>query len=234
MEPSPLQVSQNVKPLPMTSVLLTGATGYLGSHVLYELLATTTAHIYCLIRPSAQTTIEAKLIESMQFYFGNTIVQQLKDRVTVIQGDLGKQRLHLSDKDEQIIMKEIDAIIHCGADVRHFGAADHFNNVNVNGTRYLLEVAKQKPGVHFHYVSTIGIPEELAAIQWGPDEAKGNFNYDVKLTNVYTQSKLEAENLVRNAVHDAIPVSIYRVGNLSCHSETGKFQRNIDDNAFTV
>ena len=145
MEPSPLQVSQNVKPLPMTSVLLTGATGYLGSHVLHELLATTNAHIYCLIRPSAQTTIEAKLIESMQFYFGNTIAQQLKDRVTVIQGDLGKQRLHLSDEDEQIILKEINAIIHCGADVRHFGAADHFNNVNVNGTRYLLEIAKQKP-----------------------------------------------------------------------------------------
>lgn len=232
MEPSPLQVSQNVKPLPMTSVLLTGATGYLGSHVLHELLATTNAHIYCLIRPSAQTTIEAKLIESMQFYFGNTIAQQLKDRVTVIQGDLGKQRLHLSDEDEQIILKEINAIIHCGADVRHFGAADHFNNVNVNGTRYLLEIAKQKPGVHFHYVSTIGIPEELAALQWGQDAAKGNFNYDVKLDNVYTQSKLEAENLVRNAMHDKIPVSIYRVGNLSCHSETGKFQRNIDDNAF--
>lgn len=232
MEPSPLEVSQTVKPLPMTSVLLTGATGYLGSHVLYELLTTTTAHIYCLIRPSAHTTIEEKLIDSMQFYFGSVFADQIKGRITVIQGDLGKQRLQLSDEDEQMIMEEITTIIHCGADVRHFGAADHFNNVNVNGTRYLLEIAKRKPGVHFHYVSTIGIPEELAAIQWGPNEEKGNFNYDVKLDNVYTQSKLEAENLVRNAVQDAIPVSIYRVGNLSCHSETGKFQRNIDDNAF--
>ncbi|XRD24775.1 SDR family oxidoreductase [Lysinibacillus fusiformis] len=52
MEPSKLPVSETVKPLPMTSVLLTGATGYLGSHVLYELLVTTNAHIYCLIRPS--------------------------------------------------------------------------------------------------------------------------------------------------------------------------------------
>lgn len=232
MEPSPLEVSQTVKPLPMTSVLLTGATGYLGSHVLYELLTTTTAHIYCLIRPSAHTTIEEKLIDSMQFYFGSVFTDQIKGRITVIQGDLGKQRLQLSDEDEQMIMEEITTIIHCGADVRHFGPADHFNNVNVNGTRYLLEIAKRKPGVHFHYVSTIGIPEELAAIQWGPNEEKGNFNYDVKLDNVYTQSKLEAENLVRNAVQDAIPVSIYRVGNLSCHSETGKFQRNIDDNAF--
>ncbi|MEK8199877.1 non-ribosomal peptide synthetase family protein [Lysinibacillus sp. FSL M8-0134] len=232
MEPSPLEVSQTAKPLPMTSVLLTGATGYLGSHVLYELLTTTAAHIYCLIRPSAHVTIEEKLIDSMQFYFGSAFADQIKGRITVIQGDLGKQRLQLSDADEQKIMEEITTIIHCGADVRHFGATDHFNNVNVNGTRYLLEIAKKKPGVHFHYISTIGIPEELAALQWGPNEEKGNFNYDVKLDNVYTQSKLEAENLVRNAVQDAIPVSIYRVGNLSCHSETGKFQRNIDDNAF--
>ncbi len=232
MEPSPLQFSQTVRPLPMTSVLLTGATGYLGSHILYELLTVTNAHIYCLIRPGAHATIKDKLMDSMQFYFGNDLVHPMKERVTVIPGDLGKQQLDLSDEAEQMLLEKINAIIHCGADVRHFGAADHFNNVNVNGTRHLLEIAKRKPGMHFHYVSTIGIPEELAAIQWGSNEAKGNFNYDVKLNNVYTQSKLEAENLVRNAVNDAIPISIYRVGNLSCHSETGKFQRNIDDNAF--
>ncbi len=232
MEPSPLPVSQIVKPLPMTTVLLTGATGYLGSHVLYELLVTTKAHIYCLIRPSENTTLEDKLMESIQFYFGHNMARHMEDRISVIQGDLGKKNLHLTSEDEQVLIKDIDAIIHCGADVRHFGAMDHFNNVNVNGTRYLLELAKRKPGIHFHYVSTIGIPEELAAIQWGPDEAKGDFNYDMQLHSVYTQSKLEAENLVRNAVHDAIPISIYRVGNLSCHSETGKFQRNIDDNAF--
>ncbi|WP_336638370.1 amino acid adenylation domain-containing protein [Lysinibacillus fusiformis] len=232
MEPSKLPVSETVKPLPMTSVLLTGATGYLGSHVLYELLVTTNAHIYCLIRPSEKATLEDKLKDSMQFYFGHTITKHMENRITVIQGDLGKKNLHLTSEAEQVLIEEIDAIIHCGADVRHFGATDHFNNVNVKGTRYLLELAKGKPGIHFHYVSTIGIPEELAAIRWGPDEAKGDFNYDMQLHSVYTQSKLEAENLVRNAVHDSIPISIYRVGNLSCHSETGKFQRNINDNAF--
>ncbi len=231
-EPNRLPVSDAVEPLPMKTVLLTGATGFLGSHVLYELLMTTNIQVYCLIRPNAHVSIEKKLYDTMQFYFKDSITTLLKDRVTVIQGDLGHQRLGLSDKDEHVIINQIDAIIHCGADVRHFGAAEQFNDVNVKGTKYLLELARRKKGIHFHYVSTLGIPEELATNNWGPDEAQGNFNYDYKLDNVYTQSKLEAENLVRQANKQAIPISIYRVGNLTCHSETGKFQRNIDDNAF--
>lgn len=47
-----------------------------------------------------------------------------------------------------------------------------------------------------------------------------------------SNGQLDAENLVRNAANAQIPVFIYRVGNLTCHSETGKFQRNMDDNAF--
>ena len=231
-EPNRLPVSDAVEPLPMKTVLLTGATGFLGSHVLYELLMTTNVQVYCLIRPNARVSIEEKLNDTMQFYFEDSITTLLKNRVTVIQGDLGHQRLGLSDKDELTIINQIDAIIHCGADVRHFGAAEQFSDVNVEGTKYLLKLAKRKKGVHFHYVSTMGIPEELAANNWGFDEAQGNFNYDYQLDNVYTQSKLEAENLVRQASMQAIPISIYRVGNLTCHSETGKFQRNIDDNAF--
>lgn len=232
MEPSVLPVIQTVKPLPMNTVLLTGATGYLGSHVLHELLVRTNTHIYCLIRQNSQATLDAKLKDSMQFYFGEEIVAMIDKRVTVIQGDLGKHALNLSPEDKHTLSEEIDAIIHCGADVRHFGAASHFHDVNIEGTRYLLELAKQKAGVHFHHVSTIGIPEELAASQWTENQTHGDFDYDVTLENVYNQSKLVAENIVRKAVVDQIPVSIYRVGNLTGHSETGKFQRNIDDNAF--
>lgn len=232
MEPSALSVDPKVKPMPMHKVLLTGGTGYLGSHVLYELLVKTNAHIYCLIRQNSNISLDKKLKDSMEFYFGEAIIPLLDQRVTVIQGDLSKEALNLSSEDIATLSEEIDAIIHCGADVRHFGAADHFHNVNIEGTRYLLEFAKRKEGVHFHHVSTIGIPEELAVHQWDYYQEHGDFDYNVTLENVYNQSKLAAEKLVRNAAMDGIPVSIYRVGNLTCHSETGKFQRNMDDNAF--
>ena len=85
-ETSPLSSHQTAKPLPMHTVLLTGATGYLGSHVLYELLVETNAHIYCLIRPGSQVTPKEKLNEQMQFYFGKVGIAMMEDRVTVIQG----------------------------------------------------------------------------------------------------------------------------------------------------
>ena len=53
------------------------------------------------------------------------------------------------------------------------------------------------------------------------------------IENVYTNSKLEAEKLVIKAgTEKGIPTSVYRVGNLSCNSKNGVFQRNIDNNAF--
>lgn len=231
MEPSILPNTSTIQSRPMHTVFLTGATGYLGSHVLYEILKRTSAHVYCLIRKNSHASIDAKLEDSMHFYFGESIMEMIKERVTVIQGDLGEERLGLSSIDRSMLAEKIDAIIHCGADVRHFGDASHFNNVNIEGTKYLLELAKYKEGVHFHHVSTIGIPEELATSQWEYYLEKGDFDYEVPLEHVYNQSKLEAENIVRKAVED-LPVTIYRVGNLTCHSENGKFQRNMDDNAF--
>ncbi|GLC90226.1 non-ribosomal peptide synthetase family protein [Lysinibacillus piscis] len=228
MEPEAFGTPLTVKSLPMRNVLLTGATGYLGSHILYELLLSTDAHIYCLVRSNSSVSIDEKLRTSMQFYFDDDMKSLFSNRLTIVEGDLGQEKLGLSLADEQLLATAIDTIIHCGADVRHFGAAQHFTDVNVEGTRYLLELAKCRQGIHFHYVSTMGIPEELAAHH----EEDEDFNYDIQLDNVYTQSKLTAENLVRHAMNEQIPATIYRVGNLSCHSETGKFQRNIDDNAF--
>lgn len=232
MEPTQLSINPEIKSLPMNNVFLTGSTGFLGSHVLYELLQKTTSHIYCLIRPSSQGSLQDKLKDTMRFYFGEKVLSSLESRVTIVEGDLGKPALHLSVEDHAMLVEKIDAIIHCGADVRHFGAADHFQNVNIEGTRYLLNLAKQRKGIHFHHVSTIGIPEELAGSQWDYYLEQGDFDYDVTLESVYNQSKLEAENIVRDAVKEDIPVSVYRVGNLTCHSESGKFQQNMDNNAF--
>ncbi|WP_454191430.1 non-ribosomal peptide synthetase family protein [Paenibacillus sp. Marseille-Q7038] len=215
------------------NILLTGATGYLGSHLLYELLRKSEAVIYCLVRPSRELSSQNRLADVMQGYFGSSIVEVMKNRVVVIEGDLSQDNLGFSEADRMLVDKLVDSIVHCGADVKHFGDSEHFANVNIDSTRRLLKLAKNKPDTRFHFISTLGIPEDLAFNgQW--DGIVQGSGYETSyIENVYTNSKLEAEKLVvKYGEEEGVATSIYRVGNLSCNSDTGVFQKNIDQNAF--
>lgn len=213
-------------------ILLTGATGYLGSTLLYELLHLSHSNIYCLVRPTAGIPGYQRLVEVMCGYFGEQISMKMAGRVTVVEGNLEEPCLGLSSADREILQR-IDSIIHCGAEVKHFGDADYFTRVNVESTDRLIELARGRD-VRFHYISTIGIPEDLAFNgQWSRFISGVGYAEDICTDNVYTNSKLEAEKLVARAcAEEGVPSTIYRIGNLSCHSKTGRFQQNIDNNAF--
>ncbi|WP_082096853.1 non-ribosomal peptide synthetase family protein [Paenibacillus wulumuqiensis] len=214
------------------NVLITGATGYLGSYLLFELLQQSDAHVYALVRKSGNASSMDRLKSTMELYFGRSILNGFEERVTVVEGDLEAGRLGLSDADYRMLTENTDAIIHSAADVRHFGDAEQFKKSNILSTAELLDIAAKRPGVRFHHISTMGIPEDLSLEgKWDQVIEQGYLAEDLQATNVYTNSKLEAEKLVIAAGERGIPVNIYRAGNLSSHSISGSFQRNIDSNA---
>ncbi|MFE9277314.1 amino acid adenylation domain-containing protein [Paenibacillus glucanolyticus] len=214
-------------------ILLTGATGYLGSHLLHELLRQSTATVYCLVRPSQHMEPYARLEQIMTGYFGEGVKSLMDKRVVAIQGDLEQEHLGLRIEDWVWAQQHIDSIIHCGAEVKHFGDSDYFARVNVESTDRLLTLAQSRPHIRFHFISTLGIPEDLAlGGQWDAIVAGSGYE-ESYIENVYTNSKLEAEKLVIKAgMERGIAAAVYRVGNLSCNSESGMFQKNIDNNAF--
>lgn len=213
------------------AVFLTGATGYLGAHILSNLLQDTDAHVYCLVRPAKGTTALERLRDTLSFYFGRKVAKKVNDRVTVFVGDLEAEGLGLTEQETELL-HSVDTIIHCGADVRYFGDTEHFLNVNIRSTTQLLDVARAREGVRFHYVSTLSI------VGWSENDPleivakESEFDRGQKFDNVYAESKFIAEKLVREAMDEGIPVTVYRVGNLIGHSETGRMQKNIAGNAF--
>ncbi|MEK4663839.1 amino acid adenylation domain-containing protein [Priestia sp. FSL H7-0729] len=215
-------------------VLLTGATGYLGSHVLQQLILNSSTRIYTLVRrPTNGITAMERLTNVLEGYFGKQLTDQLAARVEIIEGDLEQPHLGLSAEQTAYVQERIDRVIHCAADVRHFGDAEQFSKTNVEGTVALLDLIRSKPGASFHHVSTMGIPEDLALSgQWESSLQYDRFPADLHVDNLYSDSKLEAEKVLMIAAEDGVPVSIYRAGNLTCHSDTGRFQSNIDSNAF--
>lgn len=216
-----------------SAVLLTGSTGYLGSYLLHELLVQSQAVVYCLVRPGLDSGI-SRIQNSMAFFFGARISELMEGRVIPIEGDLERTDLGLSIADRQLLSAKLEAILHSAADVRHFGDEEQFAKTNIAGTHTLIELAKAcEKKVRFHHISTLGIPEDLALSgQWNAVVEQQQLAPDLRVDNLYTNSKMEAEKALMLAAEQGLAVSIYRAGNLSSHSKTGLFQKNIDSNSF--
>ncbi|MFJ8119904.1 non-ribosomal peptide synthetase [Bacillus mycoides] len=234
--PKQKTTNQNYMPLQISKqhpqcVLLTGVTGFLGAHILQQLLRLPNTMVYCLVRPQKSVAIEEKMMEKMQFYFGEQIVELMKNRVYTIKGDLSEKYVGLTTDMQEKVASKIDTIIHCGGDVRHYGDRDHFEKVNVESTRYLLQMSKTA-GARFHYISTVSIsghrPDDPAEFLFSEQD----FDRGQRVENVYVESKFIAEKLVREAMKEGVPATVYRVGNLVGHTRNGKFQQNIEGNAF--
>lgn len=232
--PRRLSSTHIYQPVNQTGILLTGATGFLGCHILIDLVRDTETTIYVLVRAKSKEAGLERIKNTLAFYAPKDfyINFNVKDRIVIIPGDFTMEALGVSKLDEVLIRNNVNSIIHCGADVRHFGDKEEFTKTNVNSTRNLLELATQLPKVRFHYISTLGVPEDLAAEgHWDEFLQMTNMAEAPELTNLYSNSKLDSERLVEQYFQNGVPATIYRPGNITCQYETGIFQKNINANA---
>jgi thioester reductase-like protein/amino acid adenylation domain-containing protein len=197
-------------------VFLTGATGFLGAFLLDGLLSSTDARIHCLVRPRGDAG-------GMEFIEANLRSYGLwqtawEERVVPVAGDLGEPSFGMADRGFDALAKEVDLIIHAAAVVNLVYPYSALKAANVGGTREVLRLACRHGAKPVHHVSTNGIfPPGMGLCEEETDlddlaEAR---------EDGYGQSKWVAEKLVREAAGRGLPVSVYRPGNVSGHSESG-------------
>ncbi|MGW4241147.1 amino acid adenylation domain-containing protein [Nocardia sp. NPDC004722] len=205
-------------------ILLTGATGFLGVHLLQEVLAHTSAHVWCLVRSTTPQTGLARIIETTTRF--GLPVDRIAERVSVVCGDMSKPGLGLSRPDFDLLAVRVDAIIHNGARVNHLEPYERLRATNVEATRAILRLATTGRIKSVHYISTLGavVPADSA-----PESITENdrLRPDQVQDNGYLTSKWVAEELVRQAGQRAVPVTIYRPGTIC--ADTTLAVNNPDD-----
>ncbi len=204
---------------PPQSILLTGATGFLGAFLLDELLQSTQCKVYCLIRCPSIEVGQQKLQRNLERY--SLHAAAYSDRVIPVLGDLSQPLLGLSQAQFHQLASRIDLIYHNGAFVNLIYPYAALRDINVLGTQEVLRLASQVKVKPVHFISTLDVFQSEYYAEIEKLSEQDDFAGFEGPTDGYAQSKWVAEQLVIAAHERGIPTCIYRPGMIVGHSQTG-------------
>ena len=182
---------------------VTGATGFIGRHLVHELLENREGEIFVLVRKGSRARLDA-LLRS----WGKP------SRVTPVTGDLTKPGLGVSRTWIKNHKNAIDHFFHVAA-IYDMTASDDLNEkLNVGGTRAALDLAGALEVGTFHQVSSVAASGDYHGMF---DETM--FDVGQGLPSAYHRTKFESERIVRE--ESSVPWRVYRPSVVVGHSETG-------------
>jgi len=189
------------------TVLLTGATGFVGMELLARYLERGDREIVALVRAPTDDAARARMDAVLANLFGARRARGYAGRVRAVAAELTATRMGLSERRYAELAGKVSAIVHSAASVSFSQPLDQARAINREGTRRLLEFAghaRRDGGLErYAHVSTAYVA----------GTHRGRFcerDLDVgqQFRNTYEQSKFEAEQLVRNQAE--VPFTILR------------------------
>ena len=188
------QPCKKEKEWPMRNVLLTGATGFLGVHIMAQLLSNdhqdNEFSLYCLVRATSDEEARQRLRHELSLHeLPESLVSH--PALHIVLGDATS-----NDTFASLLDKNIDAVVHCAANVRHFAPSEQIINDNEGMARCIIDFCATSHA-RLYMVSTLSLNEDN-----GIPNILINTKKKTSPTNDYLCSKAEAEQMVAHAVVD--------------------------------
>ena len=224
---SPATTSKGICLSEASKIFVTGATGFLGSFLLDELLRSTDPQtiFYCLARSHAtqhRDSTNDRVLETLKFY--GLPAQYLRERIVTVTGDLTQERFGLIEEEYLQLAGKIDLVFHCAASVNYSYPYNLIKPHTIGGTTEVIRFACHTKTKTMQYVSSNGVFP-------GGDDTPYLENNDIddfadRMEGGYNQAKWVAERLMWHASLRGLPICMFRPGNIGHHSITGVVNPN--------
>ena len=192
------------------AIFLTGSTGYIGAHVVANLLTEHGASLNLLVRARDASEAEERLWRGLQLHLDFPgFYEFLQTRIRVFRGDLTSERFGLSTDDYDRLVHTTDSIIHCAASLNRKSEKSCMN-VNLRGTLEVLKLGMQVDHYHglrrFSHVSTVAVAgkrqDEVVTEDNSIDWERSDYD-------PYARTKKFCEHMIRQILPD-VPKTIFR------------------------
>lgn len=224
----PTQIDPGVLANP-GKVFLTGATGFVGVHLLLELLQQTSAQIYCLVR--AQSAAHA--MERIRFTLGKYKLawpEREAARIRPVVGDFTLEHLGLPAAEYQELAQQLEVIYHTGGNVNYIKPYPIMKAVNVDGLQQVIRFATTTKLKYLVACSTVAVFSWgylLTGKTWMSEDEDIHQNLPVVCRDTnYVRSKWVMEKVLEQAKRKGLPVIGIRLGFVMCNGQTGATEMN--------
>jgi thioester reductase-like protein len=188
---------------------LTGATGFLGGYLLWELMTTSDADAYCLVRGTDEAEAYARLVKHLTGY--GLWQEAFRSRIHVITcHDLADRHFGMSDDAYRELATTVDVIYHSAGSLNMAFPYDRLRATNVLGTTEVLRLAgalKTKP---VHFLSSMVVFFTEAHVHDAMIRESDAPKFHETLKGGYGKSKWVADRLVAAANERGLPTTIHR------------------------
>ena len=199
------------------TILLTGATGYIGTSLLQKWLESSDARLVLLVRGKHGENPRKRIEGALAKLYPAGDGLHFSARIEVAEGDVSFERFGLDETRYRDLASRVSRIIHCAAAARFDLALDEARRTNLGGTRNILDFGKACSALkRIDYIGTAYVAGRRTGIIREDELDKGQEH-----TNTYERSKMEAEKLVRESMRE-LPIAIIRPSIVICDSRTGR------------